>query len=257
MPGQVVAPLKKEIAEKVGFQTKVVLVPTHDTASALMAIGTEKPDTMLISSGTWSLVGMETDHSVCTTESLNKAFTNEGGYNGIVDYLKNSMGLWIIQCIQKEMAPEISFTELCDLAERENIDSVVDANDARFLGPENMSREIIDALEMSGQQIPETVGQMAKVVYHSLAVSYGVIVKELEEIRKKPIRQINILGGGSKADYLNRLTRQITGKTVYAGPGEATALGNLMCQMITDGVIKNQDEGRRIVRESFDVKIYE
>jgi len=257
MPGQIVAPLKPEISQAVGFQTKVALVPTHDTASALMAIGTEEPDTMLISSGTWSLVGMEMKDSICTRESLDRAFTNEGGYEGTVDYLKNSMGLWMIQCVQKEMAPDMNFAELCKLAERECIDSVVDANDARFLGPENMCQEIIAALTESGLRLPQTLGEMAKVVYHSLAVSYDKIAKELEEIRGVPIRNINILGGGSKADYLNRLTRDITGKRIYAGPAEATALGNLMCQMIMDGAIADQNEGRRIVQRSFDVKIYD
>ncbi len=256
MPGGSVGRFLPYIEEMVGFNTKVVLVPTHDTASALMAKATELPNTMCISSGTWSLVGMETEESTCTKESLEYDFTNEGGYEGIIDYLKNSMGLWMIQQVRLENNENLSFAKMCEMAEKENIESLVDANDSRFLGPDSMTEEIKQYCRETNQQVPQTVAELSKVVYASIAHSYNKILKELEQIKNTKIERINIVGGGSQADYLNRLTAEITQKQVIAGPFEATTIGNLMCQMISDKTIKDLDEGRRIVRESFDVKVY-
>lgn len=256
-PGQVIGRLKPEIAEQVGFDSDVVLTASHDTASALMAVSTESKHTMCISSGTWSLVGMEIPEMICNTKGLVHGFTNEGGYEGVIDFLKNSMGLWMIQQIRAEHDENISFEQICNMAENAQIESVVDVNDRRFLGPDHMSLEVQEFCKETNQEIPQTFAQLARVVYRSIAYSYDPIMKEIERIQKTQIEQINIFGGGSNADYLNRLTAQITGKTIIAGPSEATVIGNIICQMIAKNDISCQKEGRDIVSNSFDVKIYQ
>ena len=162
----------------------------------------------------------------------------------------------MIQQVRLENDETLSFAKMCEMAEKENIESLVDANDSRFLGPDSMTEEIKQYCRKTNQQVPQTIAELSKVVYASIAHSYNKILKELEQIKNTKIERINIVGGGSQADYLNRLTAEITQKQVIAGPFEATAIGNIMCQMITDKTIKDLDEGRMVVRESFDVKVY-
>ena len=256
-PGTVLGSLTDDVAEQLGYRCQVVLPAAHDTASAIMAMPATDPDTVYISSGTWSLLGVELESPDCGENSRTTNFSNEGGYNGKICYLKNIMGLWMIQSVRNELAEQgekLSFAELCDLAEKARLDSTVDCNDDRFLSPESMIQEIRNACREKNQPIPETAGELASVVYRSLAVCYEKAVSQLRQSRGKDYRTLSILGGGSNADYLNRLTAAYTGCTVYAGPGEATAIGNAMAQMQRGGEFASLTEARNCVRRSFDVK---
>ena len=246
------------IAEEVGFNAEVINVAEHDTGSAVVALPTAK-DTVYISSGTWSLMGIEREE-VDTGDAARKGnFTNEGGYLYRFRFLKNIMGLWMIQSVRNELkkaGEEYSFAKLCELAEKETIESIVPCNDNRFLAPASMTEEIRKACKESGQQVPERPGELAKVVYASLAVCYRETVREIEAITGKTYDHINVVGGGANAAYLNRLTAKETQKTVFAGPTEATAIGNLIVQMIGEGVFGDLNEARACVFESFGITEY-
>ena len=257
MPGTVVGDLSAQVQKEVGFSCKVVLPATHDTASAVMAVPTLSDECLYISSGTWSLMGVENKEAICSEESRQKNFTNEGGYEYRFRYLKNIMGLWMIQSVRHELKDAYSFAQLCDLAEEvKDFPSRVNVNDSTFLSPDNMTKAIQDYCAKTGQKVPSTVGEIATVIYQSLSESYADTVKEIEEITGKHYAAIHIVGGGSNAVYLNRLTAEKSGRTVYAGPGEGTAIGNLMAQMIKGGEFTGLKEARKCVFDSFEVKTY-
>ncbi|MBP3195634.1 MAG: rhamnulokinase [Butyrivibrio sp.] len=265
MPGSYVGNLLPEIQEKVGFDTKVVLPATHDTGSAVMSVPSTSDDVLYISSGTWSLMGCELLSANTSQEAEKANFTNEGGYDHRYRFLKNIMGLWMIQSVKKELEEgyqyagrgndeDYSFAHLCEKASTETIDSLVDANDARFLAPQSMIREIKDACWEKNLEVPETPWQIARVIYRSLACCYKDAAKEIEDLTGKSFDSINIVGGGSNAKWLNELTAEVTGKNVLAGPGEATAIGNLGAQMIAGNEFADLKTFRACVFESFGVK---
>ena len=257
MPGESLGSLREELAEEFGFNMDVVLPCTHDTGSAILAVPANDDDYVFISSGTWSLLGVERDTPDCSELSRINSFTNEGGYDSKICYLRNIMGLWMIQSVRHEYQDAYSFAQLCDMAEESrDFSSRVDVNDQSFLSPDSMIEAIKQYCQKTGQPVPETVGELAAVVYRSLAQSYGETVKELETIAGRIYDSIHIIGGGSNAAYLNQLTADATGKTVYAGPGEATAIGNLLAQMIHAGDLADLKGARQCVRDSFEIKTY-
>lgn len=222
-----------------------------------MAVPAQGEDVLYISSGTWSLMGTERLEANCSEESRKRNLTNEGGYNYRFRYLKNIMGLWMIQSVRKEIAPEMGFGEICARASECSISSIVDCNDDRFLAPKNMTEEVRKACEESGQQIPETIAQVAAVIYNSLAKCYAKTKQEIEAMTGKHYDVVHIVGGGANADYLNRLVANETGVSVYAGPTEATAIGNIAAQMIAGGDFTDLFEVRACIAESFDIQKYE
>ena len=254
LPGSLVGELKAEIVEKVGFNATVYLPATHDTASAVMAV--PNPNLPLyISSGTWSLMGIETPNENTTKLANECGFTNEGGYNKSVRFLKNIMGLWMVQCIKKEYDDKYSFVDFVDLAKKvENFHSIVDVNDLSFFAPESMVKAVQDYCRKTGQQVPETVGEIVLCVYESLAECYAKAVDQIEDITGVKFNEINIVGGGCQNVLLNELTAKATKRTVVAGPVEATATGNLIAQMLAIGDIKCLNEGKQIIKESFEIK---
>ena len=260
VPGTILGDLRPELQEEVGFNCKVVLPATHDTGSAVLAVPSNNPDTVYISSGTWSLMGVERMEADCSPASYAHNFTNEGGFQYRFRYLKNIMGLWMIQSVKKELKEErgidLSFGELCADAATQTIPSIVDANDERFLAPKNMIKEVQAACAESGQPVPETAGEIASVIYNSLAKCYAATIEEIQEITGKTYDSISIVGGGSNAVYLNELTAKYTGRTVYAGPTEATAIGNLMVQMMANGELGDLATARDCVFQSFAVQTY-
>ncbi len=256
MPGTVVGEFTEEVQKEVGFNCTVVLPATHDTGSAVLAVPTNDDDAVYISSGTWSLMGIERKEADCSMESMKANFTNEGGYDHRFRYLKNIMGLWMIQSVKKEFTENLSFAQICEMASKETIPSIVDCNDDCFLAPKSMIEAVQDFCRRTDQQVPESVGEIASVIYNSLAKCYGDTVEEIEEITGKKYSTIYVVGGGSNAGYLNELTAKYTGKKVSAGPSEATAIGNVIVQLLRDGVFKDLPEARTCVRESFDVVMY-
>jgi len=257
MPGTVVGGFTEEVQKEVGFNCTVVLPATHDTGSAVLAVPTNDDDAVYISSGTWSLMGIERKEADCSMESMKANFTNEGGYDHRFRYLKNIMGLWMIQSVKKEFTENLSFAQICEMASKETISSIVDCNDDCFLAPKSMIEAVQKFCRDTNQQVPETVGEISSVIYNSLAKCYGDTVEEIEAITGKKYSTIYVVGGGSNAGYLNELTAEYTGRKVSAGPSEATAIGNVIVQMLHDGVFASLPEARTCVKESFDVKIYE
>ena len=256
MPGTVLGNLSKAIRDEVGFDCKVVLPATHDTGSAVVAVPSGQEHTLYISSGTWSLMGTELWQADCSEQSRLANFTNEGGYAYRFRYLKNIMGLWMIQSVRKELNHEYSFAELCEMASKEAISSLVNCNEERFLAPDSMIRAVREACRETGQAVPETAGELAAVIYNSLAECYAETVKEIRELTGHSYDTINIVGGGANAEYLNQLTAKATGCTVCAGPGEATAIGNLAVQMMASGRLASLQAARTCIFESFSVKEY-
>lgn len=255
-PGTVLGELTPEVQKEVGYSCKVIAPATHDTGSAVMAVPTDSDSTLYISSGTWSLMGTELMKANCSPESKTNNLTNEGGYDYRFRYLKNIMGLWMIQSVRKEIAADMGFGEICEQASRCSIPSIVDCNDDRFLAPANMTKEVQAACKESGQQVPEGIAEVASVIYNSLAQCYAATIKEIQSITGQEYDRIHIVGGGANADYLNKLTAEATGVPVYAGPTEATAIGNLSAQMISAGELKNLKAARACVFKSFDIKAY-
>ena len=258
MAGTCIGGLTPEIQEEIGYNCKVVVPPTHDTASAVAAVpAAEGEDTLYISSGTWSLMGTELPAADCSEAAGDNNFTNEGGYEYRFRFLKNIMGLWMIQSVKKEIGQNLSFGEICDMASKVNITSRVDANAARFLAPANMTEEVRSACSESGQQVPEGIAEVASVIYNSLADCYRDAGKEIESLTGKTYDKIRIVGGGANAEYLNELTAKASGKAVCAGPVEGTAIGNLSVQMITGGEFKDLWEARNCISKSFPIYIYQ
>lgn len=256
MAGTVVGNLTTFVQEEVGFDCKVILPATHDTASAVMAVPTKEEYLLYISSGTWSLMGTELKEAACDEQSRIHNLTNEGGYDHRFRYLKNIMGLWMIQSVRKELAPELGFGEISELASKQTITSLVEANDPRFLAPDSMTVEVQKACEESGQQVPQGIAEVACVIYNSLAKCYADTVKEIEGLTGRHYECIHVVGGGANADYLNKLTAKATGKTVYAGPGEATAIGNICAQMIAAGELTDLKDARQCIAQSFEINRY-
>ena len=162
----------------------------------------------------------------------------------------------MIQSVKKEIAAELSFGEICDMASKETISSRVNCNDDRFMAPESMVREVQKACDESGQQVPEGIAQVASVIYNSLADCYREAAEEIEALTGVRYNKIRIVGGGSNAVYLNQLTANASGKEVYAGPTEATAIGNIAAQMIAAKELENLEAARACIGESFEIKIY-
>ncbi|MFR4350627.1 MAG: rhamnulokinase [Roseburia sp.] len=256
MPGTLLGALLPEIEAEVGFSCKVVLIASHDTASAVMAVPSLSDKALYISSGTWSLMGCESSESANGSDSMEAGFTNEGGYGGRYRYLKNIMGLWMIQSVRKEIAPNRSFGEICEAASREKITSLVDCNDECFLSPESMVVAVQEYCRNTKQQVPVTLPELASVIYNSLAVCYAKTKTQIERLTGLQFDRIYIIGGGSQAKYLNELTAKYAKCEVQAGPTEATAIGNLMAQMIRGGIFEDLNEARKSVMESFDMVLY-
>lgn len=257
-PGTSVGKLTKSREEQAGYSTELIMAASHDTACAVAALPKIEGDCIYISSGTWSLMGARRQTPDCSEASRKANFTNEGSADGTICFHKNIMGLWMIQSVRHEFGDEYSFDEICRMAE-ENKDfpALVDVQDNCFLSPENMCDSIRAWCEKSSQKVPQTLGEIASVVYRSLAACYAKTAQELEELTGKKYQRVQVVGGGSQAEYLNQLTADALGKEVYAGPAEASAIGNILVQMKGRGEIKDMDEAGEIVGASFPVKVFQ
>ena len=257
-PKNSVGSFKADIAAEVGFDCEVVLPATHDTGSAVLSVPAADDDYLYISSGTWSLMGIEKAVAESSLVSKGANFTNEGGVDYRFRYLKNIMGLWMIQSVRHELEDAYSFAELCELAAQAgNFTSRVDVNAEAFLSPDNMTEAIKEYCRTTNQTVPDTVGELAACIYQSLADSYADTVKEIEQITGKTYHRIHIIGGGSNAGYLNELTAKATNRDVYAGPTEATALGNILAQMLKTGEYTSIPDARQAVFQSFPILHYQ
>ena len=254
--------LLPQINEEVGKNNiKVVNVASHDTASAVIAVPAKNKDFIYISSGTWSLMGAELPEPLINDETRTANYTNEGGAMGTIRFLKNIMGLWILQESRRQWkreGNEYSFGQMEAWAkEATPFASLINPDDASFNTPGNMPEKIRDYCRKTGQHVPETVGEVVRCIYESLSLKYRYTVETIERLMGKKTSMINVVGGGTKDTFLSQMTADACGTPVCAGPGEATAIGNLMMQAIAAGEIKDLAEAREVVANSFELKHYE
>lgn len=248
LPGTVVGNLSEEMKEFAGFDTTVILCPSHDTASAVAACPVGD-NGVYISSGTWSLIGTENTYPVLTEEAMNGGFTNEGGINYRYRFLENIMGMWLFQNIRRNVDKKYTYDEMMNMAMESDFTQQINPNAKEFVAPENMIEAIRTYL--GKPELP--IGDVLNSVYHSLANSYKEAVETIERVSGKNIDLINIIGGGSKDQYLNKLTKEYTGKKVLAGPTEATATGNLISQLMYLDKDYTLEAARETVKKSFDI----
>ena len=259
LAGRDLGTLRTDVAKETKQQDlHIISAPGHDTACAVAAVPAEEEQYTFLSSGTWSLMGTELKTANCSPDSMACNFTNEGGYDHRYRYLKNIMGLWMIQSIRRELngVSYVEDSKKTAAAQRQwsyaeleaeargcaDFTSRVDVNDSSFLAPESMTDAVKQFCVQTGQSVPQTVGELMQCVYASLAAGYAGAVR------------IHIVGGGSKDAYLNELTARTTGLPVFAGPTEGTALGNLMAQFIAAGEFDDLEAARAAIRQSFDIK---
>ncbi|MEZ6058719.1 MAG: FGGY-family carbohydrate kinase, partial [Planctomycetaceae bacterium] len=257
--------LRDEVAQRTGLgKLAVVAPPTHDTAAAVVAVPTDKTGSAswaYISSGTWSLIGVEVQEAILSDAALALNVTNEGGIDGTYRLLKNVMGLWLVQESRRSferVGRVYDYDELTALAEAaEPFRSLVAPNDDRFLSPDDMAAEIRDWCAQTNQPVPETDGQCIRCALESLALKYRQVLEGIESLTGEKIEVIHVVGGGSRNDLLNQFTASACGRPVIAGPTEATALGNVLVQARTAGDIGTLAEIREVVRASSDLRRFE
>ncbi len=261
-PGTNLGALLPSITDEVGKnRIQVYTTASHDTASAVIAVPATGKDFIYISSGTWSLMGAELDAPLINDATRAANLTNEGGAMGTIRFLKNIMGLWIIQESRRQWKREgkdYSFAQMEAWAkECTPFRSLINVDYKSFGTPGNMPEKIREYCRMTGQPVPQTVGEVVRCIYESLALKYRYTVDTIGQLRGKPATMINVVGGGTKDKFLSQMTADACGIPVCAGPEEATAIGNLVMQAIAQGEIKDLAEAREVVANSFEMKHYQ
>ena len=263
MPGTVRGSLTKDVAEETGLgAVKVVAVGSHDTASAVAAVPAVEGDgaVAFLSSGTWSLLGLELPEPILTEEARLAQFTNEGGVGGRIRFLQNITGLWILQRLMaewEERGEKQTFGELLPAAEKVKISSVIPVADAVFMNPPSMEKAICNYCKETNQPMPQTKAEITRCVLQSLATKYQEAITAVTPLLPQPLKRLHIIGGGSQNALLNQLTANALGVPVWAGPVEATAMGNILVQAMASGEITDIAELREVVRNSVTPAIFE
>lgn len=261
-PGTIYGKLTKDISDELNIKSiPVIAVCEHDTGSAVVSVPASNEKFAYISSGTWSLLGIESEVPIINDKSFNLNYTNEGGINKSIRFLKNIMGLWILQECKREWDIKgeiLDFNELRLSAEKEKpFGSLINPDNDVFYCPGQMPEKIINYCRKTEQKIPESKGEIVRCILESLALKYRMAVTELEDIIGYSISVIHIVGGGSRNIMLNQFTANATGKRVISGPVEATAIGNIMVQLLALGKIKNLNEIRSVINNSFSIEPFE
>jgi rhamnulokinase len=259
-PGTELGPVLPEVADEIGAGPPVFAVASHDTASAVVAVPAKSDDFAYISSGTWSLVGVETRSPVVTQEAMEANFTNEGGFAGTTRFLKNVMGLWLLQECRRQWAREgheYSYEELARIAEGAPSGPLVDPDHPAFLTPGDMTARIRRFCEETGQAPPERPAEFARCVFESLALKYGHAIEQAQNLTGQRIGTVNVVGGGSQNALLCQLTADAAQLPVVAGPVEATAMGNVMVQAFARDRVGSLEEIRAVIGDSFEAPTYE
>jgi rhamnulokinase len=259
-PGTVLGTVTEEVAAATGLRhVPVVATASHDTAAAVAAVPAEGRNWAYISSGTWSLVGVEERSPVISAASLAANFTNEGGLGGTVRFLKNVSGLWLVQGCRKAWSAEgpVTYEDLNRAAaEAPPFTALIDPDDPGFLNPPDMPEAIAAYCRRTGQRMPETRAALVRSLLESLALKYRQVIDELRHVLGHPVERIHVIGGGSQNEVLCQLTADATGLPVVAGPAEATAVGNILVQAMAVGRLSSPAAIREIIRHSFNLRTY-
>ena len=257
LPGTKIGVLTKDIAEETGsLQIPVIAVAGHDTASAVAAVPAENANFAYISSGTWSIFGIENPEPIISDKTEIMNFTNEGGVEGTTRFLKNIMGMWLIQECRRIWTGKVTYTwdEMVGMAKKSRpFKFLIDPDDSGFLNPGDMPGAIDRYCERTGQGKPASHAEIVRCIYDSLALKYRYTLDQIRSVSSRPIEKIHIIGGGANNLFLNQLTANVTGIPVVAGPAEATATGNMLMQARAMGMIASLGEMRQMVRKSFDL----
>ncbi len=260
-PGTLVGNILPEIQEYTGSaEIPCIAVASHDTASAIVSVPADRGEWAYLSSGTWSLLGIESKEPLVSEETLSMNFTNEGGVEGTTRFLKNIMGMWLIQECKRiwDEEKELEWQDIVDMCgNEEHFKCFINPDNPVFLNPGNMPKAIIEYCARTGQKVPENKGQIARCIYDSLVLKYKFTIEQIESVTGKKIEKLHIIGGGANNEMMNQLTADAIGMPVYAGPTEATAIGNLMIQAKAMGAVGSLNEIREVVRNSFDLKMYQ
>lgn len=262
MPGTVIGSLNEVIQRQTGLgAVPVVAVAGHDTASAVASVPTQGNRFAYLSSGTWSLMGIEIQEPILNEKSSALNFTNEGGIEGTIRFLKNICGMWLLEKSRLEWgvnAEDNAYPQLiADARQSEGFISFINPDDPKFANPSSMVKAIQDYCESTGQEIPRTKAEITRCIFDSLAMRYRQVFDYLKEFATFPIEQLHVIGGGSKNALLNQFTANALGVNVVAGPTEATAIGNIMMQAKSAGMYTSIDEMRESIRNSVDLKVFE
>lgn len=261
-PGTVLGELSKEICEECGVDpVPVISVCGHDTQSAITSVPCEDGDFAFLSSGTWSLFGTELDKPIVNETSMNINITNEGGFDGSTGFLKNIIGLWLIQESRRQWkreGKEYSYADLEKLAlAAEPFKCFIDPDAPEFVPHGNIPERVREFCRKTGQYVPETVGEIMRCIYESLAMKYRLTFEKLRECTERDYPVIHVIGGGTKDGLLCRMTANSCDRTVKAGPIEATVMGNVAVQLMSDGSVENIGQARKIVADSSELKTFE
>lgn len=261
-PGTILEKLHPAVIEETDCPPISVIAPAcHDTGSAVAAVPAVDPDYIFLSSGTWSLMGIEVPRPIITADSLRYDITNEGGVNGTYRFLKNITGMWPLQECRREWArggKSFSYDELTMMAaDAPGSGALMLPGDPRFLHSGGMPARIQGFCQESGQKVPQTIGEIARCILESLAMEYRWVAERLDDLGGRRMHTIHIIGGGSRNRLLNQLTADVTNRRVVAGPVEATAIGNLLVQALALGQLNTLEDARAVVRNSFDVVAFE
>lgn len=261
-PGTVLGELSKEVCEECGVDpVPVISVCGHDTQSAITSVPCEDGDFAFLSSGTWSLFGTELDKPIVNETSMNINITNEGGFDGSTGFLKNIIGLWLIQESRRQWkreGKEYSYADLEKLAlAAESFKCFIDPDAPEFVPHGNIPERVREFCRKTGQYVPETVGEIMRCIYESLAMKYRLTFEKLRECTERDYPVIHVIGGGTKDGLLCQMTANSCDRTVKAGPIEATVMGNVAVQLMSDGSVKNIGQARKIVADSSELKTFE
>ncbi|MEM2627553.1 MAG: FGGY-family carbohydrate kinase, partial [Ignisphaera sp.] len=240
---------------------EVIAPATHDTASAIAAGPMVGETSGYVSSGTWSLVGVELQEPLINKKALDYNFTNEGGAFNTITFLRNIQGMWLVEETRRVLAEQgyqLTYDEILKMAsEAKPFKAFVDPDDDRFVAPLNMIEAIMSFIEETKQEKPSSIGEVFRVLFESLALKYRLVFEQAEDLVGKKLTHINIFGGGSRNWFLNQLTADFTDKVVYAGPEEATSIGNVLLQVAGLGIIRSLKELREYVANSYPIKVFE
>lgn len=260
-PGTLIGQILPEIARETGILSVDVIVPAcHDTASAVAAVPAQSDNWAYLSSGTWSCLGVEVEEPIINEDSMLNNFTNEGGVGGKIRFLRNTMGLWLIQRCMKKWEQEgesLNYDEITSFAlDSQEFRSIINPDDHTFLNPADMPAAIAEFCKKTGQPVPEKKGEYVRCILESLALKYRFLIGKINAMCPESVEVLHIVGGGSQNEILNQFSANATGLTVIAGPAEATAVGNIVIQAIAKRMLDGVEDGRKAVARSFPLRSY-
>ena len=261
-PCTVLGSLRPELLEETGLKSGEVIAPAgHDTACAVAAVPVQNDHWAYISSGTWSLLGIETDHPIISEASLQNNFTNEGGVNNKIRFLKNTMGMWLLEGCRRAWSKNeasVDYDLLMNMAgEAKPFQCIIDPDNGLFMNPQDMPGAIIEYSQMTGQVVPQDRGEFVRCILESLALKYRYLIDKINHMGTRKIEVLHIVGGGSRNQMLNQFAANATGLPVITGPAEATAIGNIILQLLANKELYSLKEARDLVARSFPGETYE